>query len=78
MENFLFVEKYEIVFDPPKDGNCQFSAVANQLSLIGIVETPESLRFQVIDNLTKNPYALDNETHLSTFQHMSNYKSYLS
>ena len=40
----LFEERALIAFDPPKDGNCQFSALCFFLRSICIERSPETLR----------------------------------
>ena len=38
-------------FDPPKDGNCQFSALCNQLMQIGIFRSAKPLREELVEYL---------------------------
>ena len=46
---------YRVLFDPAGDGNCQFSAVAHQLShRLGIYTSPEVLRNQVVSFIESN------------------------
>ena len=42
-------------YNPPGDGNCQFSAVADQLETIGIHRSHETLRAEVIRYLERQP-----------------------
>ena len=41
-------QNYEIVYDPPPDGNCQLSALAFALAHIGIFRSAQTLREDVI------------------------------
>ena len=50
---------YDIVYNPLGDGNCQFAALANQLSALGIFRSEESLRKEIVGYLEENP--VDNE-----------------
>ena len=51
----LFGERALIAFDPPKDGNCQFSALCFFLRSIGIERSPETLRREIVKYLRENP-----------------------
>lgn len=56
-------------FDPPKDGNCQFSAVSDQLLFRTSVDrklTAHIIRQEVVNHLTTRPYSQDG-SHLSNF-----------
>ena len=46
-------------FDPPKDGNCQFSALCNQLTQIGIFRSPKTLREELVEYLQTHPDGAD-------------------
>lgn len=46
---------YHITYNPPGDGNCQFSALARLLQTIGIFRSEESLRREIVRYLTENP-----------------------
>lgn len=48
-----------IRFDPLPDGNCQFSAIADQLSTIGIFRSERKLRMEIVADLTLLPYGMD-------------------
>lgn len=51
----FFRERALIAFDPPKDGNCQFSALCFFLRSIGIERSPETLRREIVKYLRENP-----------------------
>lgn len=44
---------YDVTYNPPGDGNCQFSALAHLLQTIGIFHSAESLRREIVRYLTK-------------------------
>ena len=46
-------------FDPPKDGNCQFSALCNQLTQIGIFRSAKTLREELVEYLQTPPNGAD-------------------
>ena len=46
-------------FDSPKDGNCQFSALCNQLTEIGTFQSPKTLREELIEYLQTHPDGAD-------------------
>ena len=48
-----------ISFDPPKDGNCQFSAVCHELMKMGIFRSAETLRKEIVLFLESNPNSAD-------------------
>ena len=48
-----------ISFDPPKDGNCQFSAVFHELMKMGIFRSAETLRKEIVLFLESNPNSAD-------------------
>ena len=50
---------YKIAYNPPGDGNCQFSALSHQLQKLGIFRSAETMREEIVDYLESNPY--DNE-----------------
>lgn len=52
-------QKYEIMFDPAADGNCQFSAVSHALQQHGIYKTPYSIREEVVQYLLENDVGPD-------------------
>ena len=48
-----------IRLDPDPDGSCQFSAMADQLSTIGIFRSATTLREEIVTNLRNFPIAVD-------------------
>lgn len=50
----LTEQGYVQMYDPPGDGNCQFSALCFALRNIGFHRTAETLRTEVVNYLTKN------------------------
>ena len=74
---------YKIAYNPPGDGNCQFSALSHQLQKLGIFSSAETMREEIVDYLESNPY--DNEgfpllEHLADneFASWSNYTNHMS
>ena len=55
----FFRESIPIAFDPPKDGNCQFSALCFFLRRIGIERSPETLRKEIVRYLREHPNDLE-------------------
>lgn len=51
----FFRERALIAFEPPKDGNCQFSALCFFSRSIGIERSPETLRREIVKYLRENP-----------------------
>lgn len=43
-----------VSYDPYGDENCQFSAVAHQLSQFGLYRTHQCLRSDVVEHMEKN------------------------
>lgn len=50
----ITAQGYEIIHDPPGDGNCQFSAIAFALTSFGIYRSAETLRVEVIEYLRQH------------------------
>ena len=48
---------YNVVYDPPGDENCQFSALYFALRNIGLHRSPETLRREVVQHLNSNDMA---------------------
>ncbi|KAI0212500.1 hypothetical protein LSAT2_002579, partial [Lamellibrachia satsuma] len=45
--------------DSRPDGNCQFEAMADQLRLVGIYRSAETLRCDIVNDLVNHPFAAD-------------------
>lgn len=65
-----------IRYDPDPDGKCQFAAMADQLSTLGIFSSPESLRDEIVQDLRNYPYN-GNGTLLSNFVKGNDWDEYL-
>ena len=50
---------FDVEYNPPGDGSCQFAALAHQLSALGIFRSAETMRREIVGYLEKN--AVDNE-----------------
>ena len=50
---------FQIVYNPPGDGNCQFAALAHHLNALGIFRSPETIREEIVAYLDNNP--VDND-----------------
>ena len=48
-----------ISYDPPKNGNCQFSAICKFLNSIGIHRSNQTIREDIVNYLENNPTAAD-------------------
>ena len=72
----FFGPNARIRFNPPGDGNCIFSAVADQLKRFHKFEAPSSRRSKVVTQIKYSPY-LDDTTHLSSFE-VSEWSFYVS
>ena len=48
-----------ISYDPPKNGNCQFSAISKCLTNIGIHHSNQTTREEIVRYLDNNPCAVD-------------------
>ena len=61
----------------PKDGNCMFHAISDQLARLGLtLKTPSELRSRVVQYLRNNPLTSDG-THLREFISYQAWESYL-
>ena len=60
-EELLYAEGLglNIDFNPLPDGNCQFEAVSHALQRIGIHRSGETLRHDVVQDLSERPHSLD-------------------
>ncbi|KAJ8309294.1 hypothetical protein KUTeg_014168 [Tegillarca granosa] len=67
---------FTVIFDPLPNGDCQFSAIADQLKHIGIHRSPASLRQEVVNDLRTRPYLVDG-TSLENFFGQNNLEAYL-
>ena len=54
--HLLTEQGYSMTFNPSKDGNCQFSAIAHALSEYGIFRSPTTLRYEVVEYLRNNSH----------------------
>ena len=52
--NWAVMKQGYVVYDPPGDGNCQFSALCFALTNIGLHWSPETLRWEVVQYLNSN------------------------
>lgn len=55
----LLIQGLAVRFDPPNAGNCQFSALCNQLTQIGIFRSPKTLREELVEYLQTHPDGAD-------------------
>lgn len=62
-----FVFGCYVEFDPPKDGDCQFHAICDQLRKHAIITTPEQLRHDIVSYIESYPYLSDRVTRLENF-----------
>ena len=46
---------FSLLYNPPGDGNCQFSALCFWLHRLGIHRSPETVREEIVKYLTNNP-----------------------
>ena len=53
-EQKLIRQGFDITFNPPLDGNCQFSAIVYHLQSIGIYRSAGTLRHEVVSYLINN------------------------
>lgn len=52
-------QQLSISFDPTKDGNCQFSALCNELKKVGIFGSSKTLREEIVAYLESHPNTAD-------------------
>ena len=50
---------FKLVYNPPRDGNCQFAALSHLARKIGIFRSPETMRKEIVAYLQSNPYDSD-------------------
>lgn len=46
---------FQVIYNPPGDGNCQFAALAHQLNALGIFRSPETMREEIVTYLQNHP-----------------------
>ena len=68
---------YYIVFNPLGDGNCQFAALANQMSALGIFRSQETLRKEIVQYLEENPLDVDGFPLLELVPEFNSWEDYL-
>ena len=68
---------YYIVFNPLGDGNCQFVALANQMSALGIFRSQETLRKEIVQYLEENPLDIDGFPLLELVPEFNSWEDYL-
>ena len=56
MKDHLDSAFFRVSYDPPGDGNCQFSVVCASLRSIGLYRSVENLQEQVMQYLENNPH----------------------
>ena len=56
MEDRLIMAHFLISYDPPGDGNCQFSVVCEALRNIGLYQSVTTLREQIVEYLKDHPH----------------------
>ena len=65
-------QRYEVLYDPPGDDNCQFSSVAFALRDLHIFRSAETLRNEVASYLNTHDYSSDGiplpSRHTTSFQ----------
>ena len=68
---------FNLEFDPPGDGNCQFGAISSQLASLGIHCTPQMVRNEIIGYLTEHSTDQDGWP-LDLWMHDESFSRYLS
>ena len=68
---------YYIVFNPLGDGNCQFAALANEMSALGIFRSQETLRKEIVQYLEENPLDVDRFPLLELVPEFNSWEDYL-
>ena len=56
MEDRLNLAHFHISYDPPGDGNCQFSVICEALRNIGLYRSVKTLREQIVEYLKDHPH----------------------
>ena len=77
--NYFYFEDsgLTIAFDPPGDGNCQFSAMAFYLRTLGIHRSTDLLHREIINELIRYPYLRDGSP-ISFFTDNLDIESYIN
>ena len=68
---------YELVHNPPGNGNCQFAALAYHLRLLGISRSAETLRKEIIRYLTTHPLDEDGFPLYERVPHFQSWEAYV-
>jgi hypothetical protein len=68
---------YELVHNPPGNGNCQFAALAYQLRLLGISRSAETLRKKILRYLKTHPLDEDGFPLYEWVPHFQSWPDYL-
>ena len=68
---------YELVHNPPGNGNCQFAALAYHLRLLGISRSAETLHKEIIRHLTTQPLDEDGFPLYEWVPHFQSWAAYL-
>ena len=75
--NIIEDQGYNIVFNPPGNGSCQFAALARQLSGLGIFRSPETTREELIGYMQENYLDNDDFPLLQFIPEFDSWESYL-
>ena len=64
MDNTGHIQNFEeeglrITYNPPGNGNCQFSALCYHLAKIGIFRSPDTLRKEIVEYMRMHPNGVD-------------------
>ena len=62
---------FELVYNPPRDGNCQFAALSHQVRKLGILRSPETIWKEIVATLESNPY---DSTGVPLLEHLADNK----
>ena len=56
-EDHLRAIRQSVRYDPRGDGNCQFATIADQLPILRIHMSPDTLRAEIVRDFLRNPYS---------------------